>query len=168
MIRLPTRPWTIALSLAVACLSGRAHGEGVCPPGMLPYRTGNEQACAPAPPGYYPEPAAPREVWGSRWGAIALDGARGAIGTAHGAPSKREARREALDHCAAQGGQDCAIQLVYSNQCVAVAISDRRVFVLPSELKEDAVERALHECRARAEANCRSHYAACSLPLRVR
>ncbi|WP_064746311.1 DUF4189 domain-containing protein [Lysobacter antibioticus] len=160
--------WPLALALAGACVPAPARAEGVCPPGMLPYRTGNEQACAPAPPNYYPEPAPPREVWGSRWGAVALDGPRGAIGTAHGAASKRQARREAVEDCRTQGGRDCRVQIDYRNQCVAIAVSDSHVHVRPSELKEDAVEHALRECGERGEAHCRSYYAACSLPVRVR
>src|SRR3546814_4114213 len=66
------------------------------------------------------KPAVPQVKWADSWGAIAIDDIRGEAGIVTGFPSKRKAKKAAIEECRKRGGEDCSISIIYTNQCAAV------------------------------------------------
>jgi len=159
-----------ALLLAMAGLlwNGFAHAEGNCPPGQ--YAVGGQgwQGCNPIP-GYgnqQQRPQQPTPQWESRWGAIATDGPKGAMGVATDRGSERDASQAAMQDCQSKGGVNCQIDAAYDNQCAAVVVGGG-YNVSSRGTVDQAVAVGMKICRDAGRANCHVHYSACSLPVRV-
>src|SRR3546814_2123312 len=71
-------------------------------------------------------PAVPQVKWEDSWGAIAIDDIRGEAGIVTGFPSKRKAKKAAIEECRKRGGEDCSISIIYTNQCAAVVSNSVR------------------------------------------
>jgi hypothetical protein len=161
-----------ALLLAMAGLlwNGLVHAEGGCPPGMYPFRFAPNQpsSCAPIPGnGNQQTPQQQITQWERRWGAVATDGPRGAMGVATDRGSEREASQAAMQDCQSKGGVNCQIDTAYDNQCAAVVVGDGGYNVSSRRTADQAAAVGMKTCRDAGRANCHVHYSACSLPVRV-
>jgi len=139
----------------------QASAEGGCPAGMYPIGggSGGWSGCAPIPAGGGQADALARPQWSSRWGAIATG--NGAFGSAVDERSKRQANKAAMKQCVARGGQDCRVQIWFSNQCAALAWSDKGSFTHGAINLEDAKAGVLRVCSERG-GECRVFWAECS------
>src|SRR3546814_12141842 len=61
----------------------------------------------------------PQVKWADSWGAIADDG-HSIAGIVTGFPSKRKAKRGAIDECQKRGGEKCKVLRAFVNQCAAM------------------------------------------------
>lgn len=150
------------LSSALAsaqCATGVNTGGGNCVPpdaaGMPGYQPqGDEANAAPAP------------VWVSAWGAIVLDAKAGAKGVATQMASRSQAISVAMNECTSSGAQNCELQVVYDNQCAAVAWGDQTYGVANEPSVDAASARAIRAC-SRSGSGCKVVYTDCSLPRRI-
>lgn len=157
-----------AMLLMVGLLgSGLAHAD--CPPGSYLVSNPTNTYCLPDPNYRAPQqaPQPPAEQWERRWGAIATDGAKGAMGVATDKRSKREASQVAMQDCQSKGGTKCKIDAAYDNQC-AVVIMGSKTYNTPNAITvEKATELGMKTCRNEGNPDCHVYYSACSLPVRV-
>lgn len=145
-------------------VSGIAYAEGgTCPPGYYPISSPGVMGCAPFPDreGSSPREATPRVKWVDRWGAIASDNRTGNIGTIGGQTSKRKARQLALERC----GTGCKIDMIYYNQCAAIAWGTGSYSVNGAATTGEASTRAMNVCQQGAN-DCKIVFTECSLPAR--
>lgn len=171
--------WIRSLWL-IAFLPGAVWAEQGCAPGFYPGgMQPNGQICVPIP-GYgttnhisSPSSAQPAAIWSDRWGAVAVTGksladdGASVVGMASSTSSKREARQEALDHCAEKGGVDCRLQMIYKNQCAAVSWGAEKGRFVVGDSIADAEEQAMRKCIDDGDSDCVIYYSDCSLPVRV-
>ncbi len=150
------------LAAVLLLAAGAAGAEGGCPPGMIPYSGTNMSSCGPMPAGYGQpaQPAGPH--WETRWGAIATDGAKAALGAVSGMRSKRQAKKLALAQCRAEGGTKCKLDLAYYNQCAVMVTGDKLYMSQGAPTIELATRLALASCEE-ADTNCHVYYSACSM-----
>ncbi|MCI4566751.1 DUF4189 domain-containing protein [Lysobacter sp. CFH 32150] len=148
-------------------LNGVAWGQTACPGGVSP----GDPRCGPSPNASVPLPRGPQ--WQLTWGAIASDSTTGDVGTTVGHLSRGEAKREALNKCAAGGAKKCRVVLAYKNQCA--------VYVAPTEKGESvagvafaqggpsidvASQLGMSACReARGGGECSVIYSDCTRPV---
>jgi hypothetical protein len=157
----------LAISLFLGCSA--AHAEGNCPQGYYPIGGGSPgapQGCAPIP-GYdqgQQQQAAPR--WLSKWGAVATDINKGALGAATSMASKGQAEQSALADCRDKGGVQCNIETTYTNGCVTVVVGHPGYAVesAPTQIQANAL--GMSTCTGAGNTNCRILYTGCSLPQR--
>ena len=150
--------------------NGLAHAEGNCPPGQYPVGGQGWQGCNPIP-GYGNQqqgPQQPAPQWEGRWGAVATDGPKGAMGVATDRRSERDASQAAMQDCQSKGGVNCQVDAAYDNQCAAVVVGDGGYNVSSRRTADQAVAVGMKTCRDAGRANCHVHYSACSLPVRIR
>ena len=153
--------------------SGLAFAEGgSCPSGYYPIGGQGSAGCAPIPEyGVSGEESTQRKIirpiWETRWGAISIDISIGRFGTAKSLPTKEQAETLASDDCEREGGRACVIDLVYYDQCAAVAWGEAFVTTASAETKEQASMRAAETCGERTK-DCKIYYSDCSFPVRVR
>lgn len=165
--------WAL-ISLLLLC-TGLVHAEGGCPPGMIPASGTDINSCVPIPPGYYgnqqqvqPQlPPPPPPQWATRWGAIATDAKRGALGAVTNLPSQSEAADAAIAACQSKGGSDCKIQITYDNECAAMVVGDKIFDVTADTTVDKAVQAGMNSCSAANDHTCRVYYSACSLPVQT-
>ena len=162
------------LCLFVLMLTATAvHAQAACPPGTIPYGTGNDpSACGPdnSQPQQPQQPQAPQpppQVWADHWGAIATYEPNGSLGTATNMPSQRSAEQTALADCESKHGSTCKIQLSYRNQCAAMVVSAKGYNVTPAATMDLAVTKGMAICTNSGAPNCHVYYTACSLPQRI-
>ena len=105
--------------------------------------------------------------WESRWGAIATDGPKGAMGVATDKRSKREASQVAMQDCQSKGGVNCKIDTAYYNQCAAVVVGDGGYNASSATTVDRAVELGMKTCHDAGRTNCHAYYTACSLSVRI-
>jgi hypothetical protein len=90
-----------------------------------------------------------------RWGAIAT-GKGDALGFFVGARSAKEAKAKAIEECSSGGGENCEVEDVFTNVCIAVASSPSANYWFSGSPKRNTAkalrERALKGC---GEKNCR-------------
>ncbi|MGJ7542697.1 DUF4189 domain-containing protein [Variovorax sp. LT1R16] len=148
--------------------TGIVHAQAACPPGQIPYGSGNGlNMCGPDNRQQSaPQPPAPQ--WESRWGAIATDGKQWAMGVAVGKQSKLEASKTAMADCHSKGGANCKVDVAYGNQCAAVVAGDGGYNVSPASTVDEAVAIGVKTCTETGDTNCRTYYTTCSLPVRIR
>ena len=157
----------LRLCLLIAPLLGAsdvAHAEGgTCPSGYYPVSSPGVMGCAPIPnqAGDSAQDTTPRVTWVDRWGAIASDNRTGNVGTIGGQTSKRKARQIALERC----GAGCKIDMVYYNQCAAIAWGTGSYSVNGSATADEASTRAMGVCGQGAN-DCKIIFTECSLPER--
>ncbi|MGJ7491923.1 DUF4189 domain-containing protein [Variovorax sp. ZT4R33] len=148
--------------------AGIVHAQAACPPGQIPYGSGNGlNVCGPSNRQQSaPQPPAPQ--WESRWGAIATDAPKGVIGATVDKPSKREASQAAVSDCQQQGGVNCRIDVAYDNQCAVLVVGVNGYNTPNAATVEKATELGMKTCREAGSTDCRVLYSACSLPVRIR
>ena len=160
----------LALLLGLSILSITAHAEGGCPPGWMPYSSTNISSCGPIP-GYNnqqqttPQPPSPQ--WADRWGAIASDVPRGAVGTSINMSSKQAAQLAAMTDCQAKGGTNCKLETWFRNRCAAMVVDDGGYNVVNRPTMDEAIQASMKSCRDAGATNCHVYYSACSPPVRI-
>jgi len=121
------------------------------------------QGCAPVG-----NSSAPQTRWADRWGGIATDARDGILGVAANMSSKDAATQTAMADCQSKGGgSNCKIERWYSNQCVALTISDKGFNSKASSSIDEATKAGMETCTQSGEPHCRTYYTACSLPTRI-
>ncbi|RYG94339.1 MAG: DUF4189 domain-containing protein [Alphaproteobacteria bacterium] len=161
------------LACTVVCLlfaSVAVTAQTACPGGVAP---GSAQ-CGPSPASHVAPRNAQPEVryvhtgtWKDSWGAIAVDAAAGAGGSAKDMRLESEARTKALIECSKHGALNCEVLLVFKNQCAVLAWpSDEHAKVVSSNgsTVEEASTLALSTC-AKTGGSCEVVYTACSDPI---
>jgi hypothetical protein len=139
-----------------ACPQGVAAGSAQCGPSSMVDSGGSFRYTPPEP----------QAIWADSWGAIASD-ANGVFGIVTDLPSKRSAKRAAVDECHKRGGA-CGVSLVFKNQCAAVGSSTQSSFASGAPTIEEATARAIKRCEdANGEGKCWVYYSGCSLAWRV-
>lgn len=103
-----------------------AQAEGGCPSGYVP--TPNQgQPCAAdynLPHWNQQQQSQPQAQWADRWGAISVDDKNAVVGVSTSKSSKNLAQKSAISDCTTRGGNDCQIQISYTNQCAALVAAD--------------------------------------------
>ena len=156
--------------LVISALAGAAHGQG-CPAGTYPSSGSGVFTCLPMT-GTQQSPSAPQPSvlpparWESRWGAIATDGVKGALGAVTSMESRATAEASAMEACKAKGGTECTLKVAYDNSCVAMSVGDKGYSVRTGLTLEDAVTSASDAC-GKLYGNCHTYYSNCSLPVRT-
>ena len=152
-------------SLALLTL-GQLSAAQTFPHGYMPL--GGQQAgctgCAPmASPNQ--DPVDPGPEWASRWGAIATT--NGAYGFASDKSSQRLAKKAALKECKSSGGKKCSIQMVFYNQCAALAWGYTSNAASRASQLSEAESDALLAC-GKNTGNCQIFRSECSYAQRIR
>src|SRR3546814_10776216 len=112
---------TPLLNVLVLALSGSpVRAQTACPQGVAAGSAQCVPASLTAPMPEVSKPAVPQVKGADSWGAIAIDDIRGEAGIGTGFPSKRKAKKAAIEECRKRGGEDCSISIIYTNQCAAV------------------------------------------------
>ncbi|MBS0342948.1 MAG: DUF4189 domain-containing protein [Proteobacteria bacterium] len=163
-----TLPFTFILSGLLAA-SPVAHAEGGCPPGMTPFQFAPNQprSCAPAPNYGGGQVQQRPEIWLNRWGAIALDRDRNAVGTAVGMMDGESAVRAAVADCKAKGGEQCLESKPFVNGCGVVTLGADSSYVAYSATVDRANYLASEQCRQNGDHDCRFLISACAAPFRM-
>ena len=81
--------------------------------------------------------------------------------------SKRQAETAALAACKARGGRDCRVNIVYYNQCGAVASGGGHMGSARAPTEKEAVEDAIATCEESGGSDCQLYFMGCSYPVRV-
>ncbi|MCC8535495.1 DUF4189 domain-containing protein [Xanthomonas codiaei] len=144
---------TFSVSAQTACPVGVAPGSAQCGPD-----SGTSRGDIPVPP------PTPTGEWIKTWGAIAMSNSTGDVGTSVGKFSEKEARSSAINQCGIDGATDCKVQLVYRNQCSALASSKRDTFFQAASSKEEASDGVLAVCERSNTGSCSVMYSGCSDP----
>lgn len=111
-------------------------------------------------------PQTPQPQWQSRWGAIATDADKAAVGSATGLMTQDEAERSAVTDCLAKGGKDCKLQVSYANGCGAMVLGDKAFTVNFGNTEAEAIEKATSICST-SSSNCHAYFTTCSPAVRV-
>lgn len=151
--------------------SGGGHADGFCPSGSYDPNNGRAPAvtCVPIQ-GYGNQQQAPQQPapqWERRWGAIATDGSKGAMGVATDRRSEREASQAATRDCQSKGGVNCTVDIPYHDGCAAVVVGNGGYNVAADASVDQAVAKGMKTCRDAGRANCHAYYTACSLSVRI-
>jgi len=145
------------------------HAQAACPPGMIPYGTGSDiSTCGPdnsQQQSVQQQPPPPR--WKDQWGAIATDFAHSSAGASVNQASREAAEQAAIANCQSNGGSTCKVELWYTNQCAAMAVSDTGHNAKAGATSDAASQAAMKVCSEAGDTNCRVYYSACSLPQRI-
>jgi hypothetical protein len=145
------------VSAQTACPQGVAAGSAQCGPSPLVGSGDSDNYRSPAP----------QIKWANSWGAIASD-EQGVFGILTDLPNKRSAKKAAIEECHKRGGKDCAVNLVFKNQCAAVGAGGQGAIASGAPTIEEATARAISRCEAKSgEGECRVYYAGCSLAKRI-
>ncbi|WP_369930450.1 DUF4189 domain-containing protein [Xanthomonas sp. NCPPB 2632] len=151
-----------APNVLAQCATGVDTGGGNCVPPDAAGMPGYSSAPGNA------EQSQPRPVWKDTWGAIVIDGKSGAAGTVIDRSSKANAINDAMHDCKMRGGQNCQLDLAFSNQCAAVAWGDDGHASARSPDKQRAENIAMQSCREAATTGCKVVYSECSDARRVK
>jgi len=102
------------------------------------------------------------------WGAVAKDPnlpGLGGLGVSDNWVSEEDAAWAAGGLCRQNGGQDCYIELTYSNACLAVALSNKNTsFWTTGVTRELAAQSVMQQCSDKSQGQCSLSYARCSYP----
>lgn len=153
--------------------AGFIHAQAACPPGTIPYGTGQGQnTCGPDDSQQQPQqqqlaPPPPAQIWDQRWGAIATDGPGGSFGASTNSSSQENADKTALADCRAKkGSSKCEIEITYFNQCAAMVAGDVGYNTKAGLTIDLAIQAAMKVCSA-ADKHCYAYYTACSMPQQI-
>lgn len=145
--------------------------EGNCPPGYFPSHLPDFVGCAPV---YNPNssltPQTPPNsgpIWEPRWGAIAIDDAKGIFGAVDGSLTKRKAKRGAINLCRSNGGTNCNVVTDYSNECGTLAWGANKYVTYTGSIPDEIKIRSIESC-SKLTSNCQIYYAGCSFPIKIR
>lgn len=156
----------LPLLFFVASLQAAAQG---CPPGQYPVAGQGWNYCAPVP-GAAQEEASPQQATGPRWKNVwqstAIDNEAGALGTAMGRSTAKDAERGAVDDCKDKGGTNCVVQVSMKNGCIAIVVGDKMFNVKGGSTEEETVGEAMAECKA-TNSTCTLFYKKCDFAVRV-
>lgn len=161
----------IIVSVMLACMPATLKGQTACPQGVTP----GSQQCLPTNQGAPSAPAPARQPrWKLTWGAFASDNAAAVVGTSSGEYSSRSARSAAMRKCSGMGGKNCAVTLVYQNQCAVIAdpidrdIQPRFGSDVSGPTIEEASKLALDSCyKKNGGRRCEVIYSNCTRPVLV-
>lgn len=147
------------------------HAQTACPPGTMPYGTGNDPSACGPDNSQSQQPQAsqpPAEIWADHYGAIATDFSHGSVGIANGLQNQLSAKQTAIAACQAKGGVTCKVEISYRNQCAALVAGDAGHNTKAGPTIAEAIQKAMQICNA-ADTNCRAFYdySGCSLPTRI-
>jgi hypothetical protein len=107
-------------------------------------------------------------IWAHRWGAIAWDLKRGAVGGSLEQPSKEAAEQAAVANCQSNdGGPDCKVEFTYHDQCVAMVTSLHKHTESSAATIAEASKSAMKTCTDAGLSDCTVDYTSCSLPVRI-
>lgn len=160
------------MALLIAILvSSAAFAEGGCPPGQYPQQGQGWRTCVPIP-GAQSDQAIqpPPPAYVSRWGAVAsTSGANAVFGIVSDEADREAAEHAAVSECINRGGENCKVNFVYANQCVAViSIPNHPNLPFTGSTEEDATKRGLDHCGVDGISGCEVYYSGCSRPQRIR
>jgi len=153
--------WLLAsgsMSAQTACPQGVAAGAAQCGPSSLVSSDDSGNNLNAPPP--------PISRWADSWGAIADDG-NGQYGISIDEPSKRSARKSAIQECRRRGGGECEVSIHYKNQCAAVIMGSTRSNVVHAMTIDKAVQIGMAACLERNDVNCRIYWSGCSHAKRI-
>jgi hypothetical protein len=159
----------ILLALCGLPMCGFVYAEGGCPAGYMPYNYGATVGCVPGgndPPALNQtqlEANRPSGTWKKTWGAIASDGVKGVLGSAVGAMSESAASTAAIEDCKTKGGQKCALDLAFFNQCAAMVAGHDWYRIFSAATITQAGQDGMNDCRQKST-DCRIYYSVCSTP----
>jgi hypothetical protein len=105
-----------------------------------------------------PPPPAPKAI---SWGAIAYSSADMGAGWSQGKSDRASAEKEAMAACA-QRGKACVLQTAFNKQCGALAADRSFTGFGVSVDQQQALQKALEECRKAGGARCVPHISFCS------
>ncbi|MEI2429440.1 DUF4189 domain-containing protein [Lysobacter yananisis] len=134
-----------------------------CPPGSVLQKGNGWEGCIQSSSASESGPS-----WKKQWGAVATDGAKGALGASIEADSKRSAEEIALRECTQDGGENCRIKIAYYNQCASVVSSYKAIYVQSAETREAAISEGMNRCVGAGEDGCQEFYSGCSLAKRIK
>lgn len=157
------------LALALLVGSMAVHAQAACPPGTVPYGTGNDPSACGPDDSQLQEPAQPRlppQIWVDHWGAMVSDDSLGKLGVAADKQDEGRAWQAAEEDCRAKGGLNCTRLISYRNQCIAMVLGDKTYSFSAGTTATNAIQQATKKCSA-STTGCHVYYSACSLPLRV-
>lgn len=161
--------WLTLLGLWLGlCFVGlQAHAQASCPPGQIPYGTGNGPNMCGPDNSQRPRPQAPTAHWEDRWGALATVVVGSVLGVAVNMPTEQAAAQAALNDCRAKGGDQCMVN-TYKNGCAALIGSDTNAEIVLRPSLEAATSDGLHKCISAGLQGCNTFYSACSPSVLVR
>lgn len=148
--------------------AGVVHAQAACPPGMIPYGTGQGQnMCGPddSQQSSLPKPPPPR--WIQLSGAIAVDSKKGVFGTVGSMDNQAIAENTAIMDCRGNGGSNCEIVRSYTNACAAIVTGDEWYVVTVNTTLNEAIQSGMDTCTKNKVRGCRVYYSECSLPIDV-
>jgi Domain of unknown function (DUF4189) len=162
----------LLLGLLFLACSGTALAEGRCPPGYFPSSQFEHTGCAPvydasddSSASYESaSPPDPGPRWEYRWGAIAVDGAKGKFGGADDLADVRKARKAAIKLCRKYGGKKCKIEVEYYNQCGTLVWGSDKYVTYRGSVPDEIIKRGMESCN-RLTSNCQVVYMGCSYPV---
>ncbi|CAM4357210.1 hypothetical protein F901_00510 [Acinetobacter dispersus] len=152
-------------------LKTTSFAEGGCQAGYTPYNYGANIGCVPGgndgpiqseqqlPP---PSPR-PTGYWTTTWGAISF-GRTSIAGVSTGMLGKDKAASAAILNCKAQGGRECAVALIYQNQCGVIAWGSSTATTARAGSITEASERAMQTCKEKTS-DCQIYYSNCTQPI---
>lgn len=151
--------YTLAQSALAQCATGVNAGGGACIPPDAPSMPNYDQSTSPSR-------TTKQAAWLDQWGAIVFGIDQTAEGSVTGAASKNQAIESATKICHAKGAKECHLEIVYVNQCAAVAWGDTSSSTTRAPDTGTAKILAMKDCN-KSTSNCRIVYTACSLPVRI-
>lgn len=155
--------WLLLLTVS------KVNAQAACPPGTIPYGTGNDpSACGPdnSQSKQQSAPQPPLEKWQDQWGAIATDNQSGKLGASMDDTNQASAESLAMSQCQIEGGTQCKVLISFHNQCGVVIIGDGKINASSAATVAQASQDGLKVCNA-GTTNCHVYYSACSLPRRI-
>ncbi len=164
------RIFFLLLLLFVVC-NRPVFAEGRCPPGYFETNLPDFYGCAPDnspkladPGGQMSLPPALGPQWAYRYGAIAIDDAKGRFGGVDGQADQRKARKAAIKLCRTNGGSKCKIVMEYYNQCGALAWGADKYVAFRGPVVDELTKRGIESCN-RLTSNCQIYFVGCSYPV---
>ena len=147
--------------------AGVVNAQAACPPGTIPYGTGQGQSsCGPDDSPRQVPPRPPKLRWVDGFGAIATDGVE-SFGASTDMRSRAAADDAALLYCRSKkGSAKCEIEISFWNQCAAMVTGDSGYNTQVGVTVDLAIETAIKVCSA-VDTHCHVYYAGCSWPEQI-
>jgi Domain of unknown function (DUF4189) len=154
--------------LILLVYSSTVSAEGRCPHGYLQTTILDGIGCTPmynTPPGQdaIPRPNSPNPnpKWLFRWGAIAIDDAKGKFGGVDDISDPRKAKKAAIKLCKRNGGTQCKIAVEYHNQCGTLVWGADRYVAFRGSVPDEITKSGIESC-SKITTNCQIYYLGCS------
>src|SRR3546814_17411422 len=78
-----------------------------------------------------------------------------------GFPSKRKAKKAAIEECRKRGGEDCSISIIYTNQCAAAVSNSVMSSSANAPTMREAIETGMQTCNEIGTACCAVYWSGC-------